>query len=100
MAATAMSLSQQISSLCDPTPSLSEPQYDSDNDDNNARLCQYNEEDEDDTDIVSLGRKRRSSLRRDRFESDPKYAGKLVSRKALKKKWEIGGEDNQREHTS
>lgn len=91
----ALRLSQQISSLCDPTPSLKETYDWSDDDESKAKLCTYNEEEEESNEqAVShrVGKKRRSSLRKDAFEADPKYAGKPVSRKVLGQTWEIGGE--------
>ena len=78
-----MSLSEQIIGLCDPTPNSRTLDWfdDDDNDETKAKLCNYSENDTHNEGLT------KSTLRKNRFETDPKYAGKPVSRKALGKQW-------------
>ena len=83
------SVSAQILQLCDPAPNSVDLDWFDDNDKDCAKLCDYNEADDVEPNVHEGGLLNRSSLRRPAFESDPRYAGKTVSRKALDAHWEI-----------
>ncbi len=78
-------LSEQIIGLCDPTPISKDLDW-FDDDETRAKICSYNSENDNDTVHYNQGLKK-DTLRKDIFETDPKYAGKPVSRKTLCKQW-------------
>lgn len=84
-------VSAQILELCDPTPNSVDLDWFDDHDKDRAKLCDYNEADDAEPNEHE-GLLNMSSLRRPAFESDPRYAGKTVSRKALDAHWEISDE--------